>query len=197
MLQTDMRHDFKKTFYGDWDAQDPAKLTQEYQALEVEGFEYLQDEGMPKHHISFERFADLRYEGQEYVLTIRVSEGDVDPAIVRKAFDAAYLRQYGHSSSTTPVEVANLRVAALGLLKRPALPDPEDREDHPTRERNVYFDGKAQSTKIIRRETLALGDTLQGPAIIEEETTTTLVPPTWKVEVIEGGHMSMTLNDKE
>jgi N-methylhydantoinase A len=197
MLQTDMRHDFKKTFYGDWDTQDSAALTQEYQALETEGFEYLQGEGMSQSDITFERFADLRYEGQEYVLTIRVNAGNVDPGAVRKAFDAAYLRQYGHSSSTTAVEVANLRVAALGLLKRPDLPDPEAREEHPIGERGVYFDGTSHATKIIRRETLALGDTLQGPAIIEEETTTTLVPPNWMVEVIEGGHMSMTKTDKE
>ncbi|WP_417583346.1 hydantoinase/oxoprolinase family protein [Pelagibacterium sp.] len=197
MLQTDMRHDFKMTWFGDWSAASPDDLTRAFEGLEAQGREHLKHEGMSDQEISFERSVDLRYEGQEYVLTIPAGTGLIDLRAVRKRFDVAYQAQYGHSSNTAGVEVANLRVAALGRLRRPGLPSPQDRETRERRSRMVYFDGVEQATDVVRREAYALGDTLVGPAIIEEETTTTLVPPGWRVEVITGGHLSMTKIDAE
>lgn len=197
MLQTDMRHDFKMTYYGDWGAIDVAEVTAAFEELEARGRAHLKAEGMSDEDISFERFVDLRYEGQEYVLTVPAGTGTVDPVAVRAVFNDAYQVQYGHSSEQAGAEVANLRVAALGRLKRPGLPSPTERQPHPARSRPVYFDGIEQETAVVRRESYALGDTIQGPAIIEEETATTLVPPGWKVEVITGGHLSMTKSDAE
>lgn len=197
MLQTDMRHDFKMTYYGDWDHVDVAEVTAAFEALEAQGLAHLKQEGMRGGDISFERSVDLRYEGQEYVLTVPAGTGAVDPAAVRALFNAAYQKQYGHSSTTAGAEVANLRVAALGRLKRPGLPSPVDRAARDARSRKVYFDGAEHDTAVVRREAYALGDTIDGPAIIEEETATTLVPPGWRVEVITGGHLSMKPSNAE
>ncbi|QQA43574.1 hydantoinase/oxoprolinase family protein [Pelagovum pacificum] len=197
MLQTDMRHDFKRTYYGDWGAMSPDDLTATFKELEAEGFDHLRHEGMSADDISFERSVDLRYEGQEYVLTIPVDGGQVDPQAVRDRFDAAYQRQYGHSSKVNGAEVANLRVAALGRLKRPGLPSPAERTPSVETSRMVYFDGAEHETAVLQRVAYALGDRIHGPAIIEEETTTTLVPPGWHVEVIEGGHLSMKKSKTE
>jgi N-methylhydantoinase A len=186
-----MRHDLKMTHYGDWGSADPMALTVKYEELESQGHAHLREEGVAPGDISYERFADLRYEGQEYVLTIPVPLGLVDPAEVRARFDVAYQAQYGHSSKTARVEVANLRVAALGHLARPGLPDPETRPKGPARSRPVFFDGAERDTAIVDRAALAPGETVRGPAIIEEETATTLVPPGWKITVIGGGHLSM------
>ena len=192
MLQTDMRHDFKTTFYGQWDRVDVAEVAARFGDLEAQGLAYLQAEGMKPADIAFERFADLRYEGQEYVLTIQVPNGPLDLGSIRAAFDRSYQQHYGHSSGTTPVEVANLRVAALGRLVRPSQPNPETRAKGQGRSRRVYFDGVERETAIIDRRTLALGEAIAGPAILEEDTATTLVPSGWRVEVIVGGHLSMT-----
>ncbi len=197
MLQTDMRHDFKMTYYGDWDHVDVDEVTAAFEALEAQGLAHLKQEGMKDNDISFERSVDLRYEGQEYVLTVPAGTGAVDPAAVRALFNAAYQKQYGHSSTTAGAEVANLRVAALGRLKRPGLPSPVDRAAREARSRKVYFDGAEHDTAVVRREAYALGDTIDGPAIIEEETATTLVPPGWRVEVITGGHLSMKPSNAE
>ena len=123
MLQTDVRHDLKMTYYGFWDRIDAADLEKQFSALEADGREYLRKEGLDDEDISFERFADFRYHGQEYVLTISVPEGAIEMDAVRKSFDVAYDRQYGHSSPDYRIEVANLRVAALGRLKRPGIAD--------------------------------------------------------------------------
>jgi N-methylhydantoinase A len=192
MLQTDMRHDFKMTYYGQWDRLDAADVAAKFADLEARGLAYLQREGMSPADISYERFADLRYEGQEYVLTIKVPDGPLNLAAVRAEFDKSYQQHYGHSSGTTPVEVANLRVAALGRLVRPSQPNPETQAKSAARSRLVYFDGIEQETAVIDRNTLPLGGSIAGPAIVEEETATTLVPPGWRVDVIDGGHLSMT-----
>ncbi|BCH35483.1 5-oxoprolinase [Mesorhizobium sp. L-8-10] len=195
MLQTDVRHDFKMTYYGYWDQVDPTDLELRFAGLEGDGRDYLRREGLKDEDISFERLADFRYHGQEYVLTIPIPEGAIDMAAVRRSFDEAYDRQYGHSSPDYRVEVANLRVAALGRLKRPAIADPLVSSEGPARSRKVYFGGREHDTAIVERSGIPTGGVVAGPAIIEEATATTLVPDNWQAEVIAGGHM--TLKRKE
>ncbi len=192
MLQTDVRHDFKTTYYGFWHQIDAADLADKFAALEAEGTGYLEKEGFSDAEISFERFADFRYHGQEYVLTIPVPAGAIDMAAVRASFDEAYDRQYGHSSPEAQVEVANLRVAALGTLTRPGIPDPEVLSRTAPRGRRVYFDGVEHDAAVLNRDEFANGETIDGPAIIEEATATTILPPDWRAEVITGGQLLLT-----
>lgn len=195
MLQTDVRHDFKMTYYGYWEQVDQGDLERQFANLEADGRDYLRKEGLRDEDISFERLADFRYHGQEYVLTIPIRAGAIDMAAVRRSFDEAYDRQYGHSSPDYRVEVANLRVAALGRLKRPDIADPLVSPQGPARSRKVYFGGKEHDTAIVERTGIPIGGIVAGPAIIEEATATTLVPDNWQAEVIAGGHM--TLKRKE
>ena len=191
MLQTDVRHDFKETLYGFWDQTCREVLEQAYRALEEKGRSFLEKEGIGDDDISFERGIDFRYFGQEYVLTIPVPVGFIDMDAVRRSFDAAYERQYGHSSPENRVEMANVRVAALGRLPRPESAPPVPAEGHAPRERDVRYQGRVCKTRIIDRNSLCSGRVVRGPAIIEEDTATTLVPPDWHVTLIDGGHMSL------
>jgi N-methylhydantoinase A len=197
MLQTDVRHDFKKTYYGFWDAVELGDLTTSFSDLEAQGRDFLRREGLSDADISFERFADFRYHGQEYVLTIPISAGPIDMGAVRKSFDDAYERQYGHSAPESRMEVANLRVAAVGRLRRPGIADPAIEAGAAPRSRKVYFGGREFDTAIIDRAGLAPGAVVQGPAIIEETTATTLVPNDWTATIIAGGHMTLTRKAKE
>ncbi len=191
MLQTDVRHDFKETLYGFWDQTDRETLEQAYRALEEEGGSFLEKEGIGDDDISFERGIDFRYFGQEYVLTIPVPGGFIDMNAVRRSFDVAYERQYGHSSPENRVEMANIRVAALGRLPRPTNAPPAPTEARRPGKRDVRFQGKVRETVILDRNSLRSGKVVHGPAIIEEDTATTLVPPDWQATVIAGGHVSL------
>ena len=192
MLQTDVRHDYKETLYGFWDVLDLAAVESSFAGLEERGRRHLQAEGIAEDAIAFERAIDFRYYGQEYVLTIPLPDGPIDMDAVRRRFDAAYDRQYGHSSPENRVEMANIRVAALGRLERPDSAPPAQQPARPARARDVFFPGQPMRTPVLDRNGLAIGDGVDGPAIIEESTTTTLVPPGWRAAVIEGGHLSMT-----
>ncbi len=192
MLQTDVRHDFKETLYSFWDLIGPNELRNAFEGLQAKGRAYLMEEGIAADAISFERAIDFRYYGQEYVLTIPVPDGPIDMDTVRKTFDEAYERQYGHSSPENRVEMANIRVAALGRLPRPDNAPPALEKAKPSREREVFFSGSPQNTAIIDRNDIAGGTFVAGPAIIEEGTATTLVPPGWRATMIDGGHLSLT-----
>ena len=191
-LQTDVRYDFKETFYGFWDQIETSDLEERFSRLEADGRAYLIEEGVKDVAIAFERSADFRYHGQEYVLTTPIPSGAIDMQAARCAFDRAYEQQYGHSSPDGRVEIANTRVAAIGKLPRPENADPMPSDAQPASSRPVYFAGQEQETAIVDRAGLASGSVTQGPAIIEESTATTLVPPGWQVEVITGGHLSVT-----
>jgi N-methylhydantoinase A len=192
MLQTDVRHDFKETLYGFWDAMGPATLESAFGALSETGRAYLLSEGITPDAISYERAVDFRYHGQEYVMTIPIPNGVIDMDAVRASFDVAYDRQYGHSSPEGRVEMANIRLAALGRLPRPVNAPPAPQAAKPTRERDVCFAGKPEKTAILDRNGLTDGAVIYGPAIIEEGTATTLLPPGWQARLITGGHMSLT-----
>lgn len=192
MLQTDVRHDYKETLYSFWDLMELSTLETAFDGLAEEGRAYLLAEGIAAEDVSFERAIDFRYYGQEYVLTIPLPDGPIDMDAVRASFDAAYERQYGHNSPENRVEMANIRLAALGHLPRPENAPPAPEAPNPTRTRQVYFSGNAEETQIIDRNGMAAGTPVAGPAIIEENTATTLLPPGWTAEIITGGHMSLT-----
>lgn len=192
MLQTDVRHDYKETLYSFWDLMELPSLEAAFDRLAEEGRAYLLAEGIAADDVSFERAIDFRYYGQEYVLTIPLPDGPIDMEAVRASFDAAYARQYGHSSPENRVEMANIRLAALGHLPRPENAPPEPEPPNAPRTRQVYFGGAAHETQILDRNGMAEGAPVTGPAIIEENTTTTLLPPGWSAEIITGGHMSLT-----
>jgi N-methylhydantoinase A len=171
---------------------DPATLKAAFASLAETGREYLSSEGITPEAISYERSVDFRYHGQEYVMTIPLPSGTIDMAAVRASFDVAYERQYGHSSPEGRVEMANIRLAALGRRPRPVNAPPASVAARPPRERAVHFAGAPQKTVIPDRNGMTEGKVVSGPAIIEEGTATTLLPPGWQARLIVGGHMSQT-----
>ncbi len=196
MLQTDVRHDFKETLYSFWDQIEPAAVETAFARLADRGRMFLADEGIKGDRVGFERAIDFRYHGQEYVLTIPIAQGVLDMAKIRGDFDAAYARQYGHNSPENRVEMANIRLAALGRLDRPENAPPERKAARPAREREVWFAGKPVATAIIDRNSIDDGAVVHGPAIIEETTSTTLLPPGWTARLITGGHMSLVKENR-
>ena len=195
MLQTDVRHDFKETLYSFWDQIEAKSIEDAFDGLAEKGLAFLAEEGIDKDRAGIERAIDFRYYGQEYVLTIQLDDGPIDMDKIRADFDAAYERQYGHNSPENRVEMANIRLAALGRLDRPENAPPERAEPRPARERDVWFGGSPVSTAIIDRNSIGDGDAVSGPAIIEEVTSTTLLPPGWTAQLIDGGHMSLVKED--
>jgi N-methylhydantoinase A len=137
---------------------------------------------------------DMRYRGQAFELAVPFDPGTDDGAILNQRFDRLYLKRYGFNRTGHPVEIVTLRVAAAGLVPEPRLtlgatvPHTEGR----TPTRRLYWDGIwIDDCPILRREHLHQGMTAQGPIVVEEFGSTTLVPPGWQMRIDEFGNLRL------
>jgi N-methylhydantoinase A len=143
---------------------------------------------------------DLRYAGQDSTVQVSVDAdwlGDGEELLSRSrnAFVMAHRQLYGHGDMDAKLELVHCRAHVVGRVDAPVWPRWSIGEPARPREvRPVYFhqaDGLAE-TAVFDREELAVGQQVSGPAIVEEWTTTTLVPPGWHLAVDELGNLVIT-----
>ncbi|ODQ84470.1 hydantoinase/oxoprolinase family protein [Mycolicibacterium holsaticum] len=143
--------------------------------------------------VEFVRAADMRYVGQEHTVTVTLPAFDAGAASVaqlKKDFDTVHQQRYSHSAPDEPAQIVSLRVSAIGRLTKPDLAKIAEGSDAPppeagTGHREVIFDpvDGAVSTRVYTRAKLLAGNRIEGPAVIEEPTTTTLLRPGDTLEV--------------
>jgi N-methylhydantoinase A len=139
--------------------------------------------------------------GQAFEVRVPVAEGEIDRASaedVAQAFHAAHRQLYGYDFATDPrqaVEWVNLRVSGIGPIRRPdmvELPAKDGGTDRAvTGSRRVFFDDWVE-TPTYDRLSLAPGDVVTGPAIIEEFGSTVPVHPGFAVTVDAYGNLLLT-----
>jgi N-methylhydantoinase A len=139
------------------------------------------------------RSVDARYRGQEH--TVRVPASSTDPAEIDRAFHAEHRRKYTFDLPDTPVELVTFHVSASRPLR---LPDPArptaGGAPSPKGRRVVDFDvDGVHETTVWERETLPAGFGADGPCVVEEPTTTTLVHPGQRLEVDALGNLIVEL----
>jgi N-methylhydantoinase A len=151
-------------------------------------------EGYPQSRIRLDRYADLRYAGQNSELTIPVPAGALTPpslGALQEAFAVEHEKTYGYRSPEEPVQVMALRLVARGLAAAPRLPDrlriapgaTPDAAAAPAA-RPAYF-GPAlgwQPARLLARADMADGPQ-DGPFIVEEYDATTVIPPGWRARL--------------
>lgn len=197
MLQSDIRHDLARTFYTPLAETTPDAIEAVYSELETQGRDVLRAEDVADERMGFICTADVRYVGQEYFVNLVVPHeepmSDRSVAAMSERFHDAYQIRYGHSTPGAPLELVNLRVIAVGSLPgRIAGFQPATSANVVPSRRQVVFDGVAHEATILPRDTLSLGFTFAGPAIVEEETATTTVPPNWQGRVDQLGNLILT-----
>lgn len=141
---------------------------------------------------SVQRYLELRYQGQEHTLEIAVPVADDLRAALRDEFNRRSEREYAFSLDA-PLEVVAARVelAVRGVDVPWVADDNDDVPRHPTGERLVDFDryGGLLLTTVRDRRSLEVGEVIEGPAIIEEAASTTLVLPGQNVHRDEHGNL--------
>ena len=179
MLHADVRHDVSAPFTGiAGERAAPERLESVAAELRSRGEALLDAEGVPVADRSFELSADMRYVGQEHTITVALSE----TARALTLFHAAYRRQYGHAMPAAPVEYVNLRLAAIGAVAAPPGDAAESGEAAIAESsRSVRIDGADHEARFIHRSALRNAP-IDGPAVILEAGSTTLVPPGWRAE---------------
>jgi len=177
MLAADERHDFIRTFYADLDGADFRRLERTVEEMAAESTFALADKKGAEHRIHL----DLRYVGQEFTLSVPVTEKQIkaqDRRAIRTAFDRLYDRRYAHHSPEEPVEIVNVRLAAIGKrakMKLPRLAAKGRPRAHRRMEVHLGDPAGPVSCPVYRRGDLGAGARVLGPALVREHGTTTVL----------------------
>jgi N-methylhydantoinase A len=160
----------------------PETVERWFAVLEARGREDLQAEGFSPSALRFARFLDLRYVGQSFELTLPWS------ADVIGDFHRAHEHRYGYADRRRAVELVTVRVRAWAESEKPSFrpresAGPQPRPSAVVARRPVSFSRGTEEATFYRRDELAPGNVLSGPAIVLEYSATTLIPPHWQAVV--------------
>jgi N-methylhydantoinase A len=199
MLFSDLRYDYVRTWFTKLD--DAAFDTMEriFGELEAEGRDAIASAAVKPQRITVKRAADMRYVGQEHAVTvdlpIEVFEGE-DRAAIKRHFDEMHELRYGTSAPAERAEIVSLRTTVTGVMRKPPQEKVAAGEGTPpaaahTGKRKVYFgeSGGFVATPTYARAHLQAGNRIEGPALIEEHASTTVVLPGAMAEVDEFGNL--------
>jgi N-methylhydantoinase A len=143
-----------------------------------------------------ERTAAMRYMGQNYEVEVALPPGEIDDEgwhELLARFEAEHDRQFGFALPDETVEIINLRVTALRLEPRPQTTVAPPSHAIPS-SRPVWFGADGPVTcPVLRRDALSPGEELEGPLVIEEPDSTTLVHPGDRVSVDDQGVLTIAL----
>lgn len=203
MLFSDLRYDFVRTWFLPLDAIDFDAIEAVYRDLEREGREAVAASAISPREVTVRRALDMRYVGQEHSVTVEIPEQHFrnrDRTAIKTLFDEVHAQRYGTSAPSEPAEIASLRTTVTGLVEKPGIekierggPQPPDAAH--TGVRAAYFDSAKGfvETQTFARGALLAGNLIEGPALIEEHASTTVVQPGENVEVDAIGNLVITI----
>ena len=175
------------------DAEENA-LERIFEKLESPCAEQLRGAGL--NEIDTLRYADVRYVGQAFELTIPVPETRGWLGSLGGDFHARYEARYGHCHPGDPLEIVNLRVRVSGMVDKLGwvkAESPGGGLDAALKERrSVVFEEEVPDCPVYQRDSLPVDVEISGPAVIEEYGSNTLVPPGWTAKRDAYGHLHLS-----
>jgi N-methylhydantoinase A len=204
LLVSDLKEDFVTSRRFDVDAAGMTILADALAGLDARASDWFQRENAPTDGRQLRLVVDARYVGQNFELAVPVATGatlgasDIpDPTRMHVAFREAHDIAYGYASEDDPIEIVNVRLSASARLyveRDAATPTRSTAEPTPNGHRPVFFDGDAfVDAALFSRDGLEFGQTIHGPAIIEQLDTTTPIYPGDRAEVTPDGHLIITI----
>ena len=138
----------------------------------------------------------MRYRGQSFEIETPVTPDMLsgDGAALAAAFHAEHARLYGHADDTAAIQIVALRLVVSGPTGKPVLPDlPEtDAIAEPIRHVPIRIDGAERDIGLYRRADLVPGHRFDGPAVVLQDDSTTVVPPGFHVRVDRFANLRIT-----
>jgi 5-oxoprolinase (ATP-hydrolysing) len=199
LLATDLQHEFVATERHALKSLGIDRLRARYDELTAQAVAQLDADGVPEDRRLVRRLADCRYAGQGYEVRFDAPAGEVGEGWVdelKDAFHRAHEAEYGHRFDAE-IDIVNIRVVGIGRIAEleptTAEPGGGDPSDAQTLEHEVVFDvdGRPERrvTPFYDRARLRAGDRIDGPAIIEQYDSTTVVPPGLSAEIDRFGNI--------
>ncbi len=189
-LVADFRDEFAQTYIrllADASGVDVAEILD---GLGTRATEWLEGEGIPADARRVLYSADMRYHRQGYEIPVALDPDEVRSnglADLEERFNGLHEQLYGFRMPGTACEIVNLRAVGYGSVPKLELPVGKaggaDASAAVVSEHQVVFDGQRVATKIYDRSKLQPGASLDGPAIVTEFDSTTVVLPGHRAEV--------------
>jgi N-methylhydantoinase A len=184
MLFSDLKHDFVRTYTMSLDRLDLKEISRRYEEMKSAAHETLKSENIPADRIRIEYSADIRYVGQFNEVEVPVSfESNLEEAHVREMaeeFHKKHDQLYGYSLPGADLEFINIRIAAHGITEKPvfkrAVRMDSSIDVALKGNRDAFFEGKFMNVPVYDGLKMGYGHTVGGPCIVEQPTTTIIVP---------------------
>ncbi len=201
MLESDIKLDNVKTYNALIPGIDLNEFNSAIREIEETALKELLQEGVESTRATLLRYLDMRYLGQHHEVTVKIPDNCVIAgkhlSEIKDTFHKVHEKLYTYSTPEIPVEIMNIRVTALGAVDKTGLESGLSAAGDLKRafkgKRKVYFEEKNGffDTPVYERNLLNPGDSISGPAVIEERITTVIVHPNWNLEIDKYGNIIM------
>lgn len=198
LLFSDVEHEFTRTIFSRATDVDEAALSKIFGELADDAHKVFADEGYDQGRLSIQAYADLRYAGQAYELTIATDHETPDIEVLKSGFVSEHIRTYGHGSDTDPIDIVNLKLVATlvgdGAAAKGVLKVKDGAVGKSVRD--VYFGAShgTHAVPVISRHDLGTTPR-QGPLIVEEYDSTCIVPPFASARIDDADNILIDLED--
>lgn len=188
LLTADIKKSYVRTAIASYDEMTPEHINAVMSSLRDEGSAWLDSEKVPSERRKFHGIAEMRYVGQNYELQVEIPTENITVSDIEKMkqdFFVAHEKNYGYYNPNAPVQFVNFRCEATGIVKKPNLAELETTLDDPSKaeigRRVVHFEESgAVDCPVYDRAKFGRAERVNGPCIIEQMDSTTVVPPnTW------------------
>jgi N-methylhydantoinase A len=191
MLFSDLRYDYVRTWFKRLEDASFDQIERVYRDLEGQGRAAIAGTSVKPQKIIVKRAADMRYVGQEHAVTVDlplVVFAQQNRPAIKRAFDAMHELRYGTSAPDERAEIVSLRSTVTGLMRKPPQERIKRGKTAPDKaafsgQRPVHFGGRFKPTPTYARSALLAGNRIDGPALVEEHASTTVLLPGDKLEV--------------
>ncbi len=200
MLMSDLRRDFVRTFFAPLSKVSFGDIEALFHEMAAQGRADISS-AYPDLAVAVGLAADIRYLGQEHAVTVSVPDAIVhagDRVALRALLDREHERRFGYATDEGDAEVVSLRVAVTGIVDKPIAPRIEAGGKEPQgllETREVYFSQPYGwvATRVYDRLRLGAGDQIEGPALIQEHASTTVLCPGDRLEVDPFGNLIIAI----
>jgi N-methylhydantoinase A len=196
-LSSDIQNEFPETYLRTAEETPASELKTTVEGLIAGADEWLDGEGVGEEDKRFDLYADCRYHLQNIQIPCRFELEELmgeDSAFLRGRFEEAHRQRYNFELPDSPLEIATVRVVGRGTIKGVSLVESEDGASEDAsgpilRKEQVYFGGEWVETPVHDRGGLRPGDKVEGPAIVVQDDTTTVIEPGYRGAVDRFGNI--------
>ena len=199
LLTTDLKYDAIRTEFQISGALDTERLSRDFDAMRAQLAAQFDSDGVAAGDAAYARSSDLRNVGQGYELRVPFADGPVTDDTLGDVFGAfleIHRLEYGHVFEDSAIEIVNIRVTGVGQMPKITLPAQQGAaslEEALLETRDCMFrvgdELVTLATALYAREKLPVGVAVDGPAIVIQKDTTTIIPPGAKATAEASGNL--------